>query len=80
MPQGPQGPQGPQMTGGAAEKKVRPFRKRSVDWLKKEAKNRGFTGYSKMNKESLVNLLKGSKPRKQTAGKNGEQKSAPRRA
>ncbi len=49
-------------TGGGRAGKIRPFRKRSVEWLKKEAKNRGFSGYSKMKKDELVDMLKGSKP------------------
>jgi hypothetical protein len=52
-------------TGGGKAGKIRPFRKRSVEWLKKEAKNRGFTGYSKMKKDELVGMLKGSKPPRQ---------------
>lgn len=53
------------ITGGGKAGKIRPFRKRSVEWLKKEAKNRGFSGYSKMKKDELVEMLKGSKPPRQ---------------
>jgi len=49
--------------GGRAEK-IRPFRKRSVKWLKEEARKRGFNGYSKKKKDELVSMLKGSKPPK----------------
>ena len=50
------------MSGGGKPGKIRPFRKRSVEWLKKEAKLRGMSGYSKKKKGELVDMLKGSKP------------------
>jgi hypothetical protein len=50
------------ISGGSKKDKIRPFRKRSVEWLKKEAKNRGISGYSKKKKNELVEMLKGSKP------------------
>ena len=56
-----------QISGGAKKDKIRPFRKRSVEWLKKEAKNRGISGYSKKKKNELVEMLKGSKPASRTS-------------
>ncbi len=50
------------ISGGSKKDKVRPFRKRSVEWLKREAKLRGIPGYSKKKKDELVAMLKGSKP------------------
>ena len=50
------------ISGGSSKTKIRPFRKRSVEWLKKEAKLRGISGYSKKKKGELVEMLKGSKP------------------
>lgn len=50
------------LAGGGKKDKIRPFRKRSVEWLKKEAKIRGMSGYSKKKKDELVEMLKGSKP------------------
>ena len=53
---------GASQVGGNSKVKIRPFRKRSVEWLKREAKTRGMSGYSKKKKDELVAMLKGSKP------------------